>query len=553
MKKPYLFLLFLFPILGFSASEQSIWMAPQTILNQYHLSLSSNGSIQKEGTTTSLYGLTKVSHQTKNKNHTRYNLTYKGIPVWGRQIIIHTVNHKQPKITGVIISGIERDIPDNQPILSESVATSAIIAHVHTPIKGKEIQKIIYLDDQNVAHIAYLLSFFTQEPNKGTKNPHFIINATDGVILKEWDNIKTSVQGQGPGGNAIALPYREGAFQYGNALPNLPSLGTFPMDQWSFWCYTQTPDYRVINLKNMWVDDSKLFSVFPVFDYEETDYNYIADYGFCWPWSTLYTNQTDNDFAPVNESYSPINDAMYFVNETLELYRSHGVDNPLGTEDLPIRVYTHVNGFDNSFALPTYFSKGTKQIKAHQQIVLGNGLTYLTSGTQSTIAHELSHNFTQLNANLAYTEQSGGINESFSDMAAIAMMDQVRNKYSFYWDGKDWEYGRDHTKNGQPLRYIDHPSLDNYSIENAKDYTPKLDVHYSSGVFNRAFYLLANQPGWSISQAFHVMVNANQYYWEPNTTFDKAACGVIQAAQDNQLDPNAVIDSFDQVGVHCPS
>jgi len=45
--------------------------------------------------------------------------------------------------------------------------------------------------------------------------------------------------------------------------------------------------------------------------------------------------------------------------------------------------------------------------------------------------------------------------------------------------------------------YVDEPTKDGGSIGNAADYTSTLDVHYSSGVYNKAFYLLATTQGWS--------------------------------------------------------
>jgi pseudolysin len=79
-----------------------------------------------------------------------------------------------------------------------------------------------------------------------------------------------------------------------------------------------------------------------------------------------------------------------------------------------------------------------------------------------------------------------------------------------------------------------------------------MDPHLSSGVFNKAFYLLAHQPDWSVAKAFTVMLEANQKYWLPSSTFESAACGVIQAAKDRQWNKQAVVDSFKEVGVTCP-
>ncbi|WP_171523426.1 M4 family metallopeptidase, partial [Acinetobacter baumannii] len=63
------------------------------------------------------------------------------------------------------------------------------------------------------------------------------------------------------------------------------------------------------------------------------------------------------------------------------------------------------------------------------------------------------------------------------------------------------------------LRYMDQPSRDGRSIDNASQYYNGIDVHHSSGVYNRAFYLLANSPGWDTRKAFEVFVDANRYYW----------------------------------------
>ena len=551
MKKfGYIFLL-LASFRSFCATEEPIWMAPSSILKPYNTTLSSLGRVQNTSTTTPLYALAPVNPDDENTAHVRYNIMFKETPIWGHQVIIHQQGRQQARLTGVLVHGIEQDIPDNQTILTESQATSAILSQVSTPIKAKEIEKTIYLDESNTAHMAYLLRFYTSNQQDGLKNPHYIIDASTGVILKEWDEAKTLIEGEGPGGNAIALPYRDGAFQYGDTKDNAPSLGRFPMDHWVFWCYMQTPDYRIINLENQWVYASDLQYIFPIYETEEQQYNLNAAYGFCWPWTTLYNNTNDLGYSPVNEAYSPMNDAMYFVNQTLEMYRSYGIEFPLGKNDLPIRVYTHIGGFDNAFALPTFYFSGTRKIKAHQQIVLSNGVSYFTALTQSIIPHELSHNFTALHSNLIYSGQSGGINESFSDMAAIALMDRIHNTHSFYWDGLDWSIGREATKNGKPLRSLEHPAYDGRSIENAKDYKKGLDVHYSSGVFNRAFYLLAHQPDWSVQDAFQVMLDANKNYWEAGTTFDDAACGVIQAAKDRGLDSKAVTNAFDQVGVTC--
>jgi pseudolysin/vibriolysin len=80
---------------------------------------------------------------------------------------------------------------------------------------------------------------------------------------------------------------------------------------------------------------------------------------------------------------------------------------------------------------------------------------------------------------------------------------------------------------------------------------PGLDVHYSSGVYNKAFYLLATKPEWNTKKAFDVFVLANRAYWTPNVKFNAGACGVEKAANDLSYNVADVTDAFLQVGVSC--
>lgn len=162
------------------------------------------------------------------------------------------------------------------------------------------------------------------------------------------------------------------------------------------------------------------------------------------------------------------------------------------------------------------------------------------------IAHEVGHGFTEQNSQLRIWDQPGGINESFSDISGEAA--------EFYLHGSnDWLVGQEITKNefwGRDAhRYFEDPTLDDFSIGHASDYQDGLDSHGSSGVFNRAFYLMANSSGWDTRQAFDIFVLANQMYWNTDSNFIEGACGVLFAANDLGYNSAVVIDAFDTVGV----
>ena len=167
-------------------------------------------------------------------------------------------------------------------------------------------------------------------------------------------------------------------------------------------------------------------------------------------------------------------------------------------------------------------------------------------------AHEVSHGFTEQHSNLAYYTQSGGLNESFSDMAAQAA--------EFYSTKKNsWEIGPEIFKeDNQALRYMDEPTKDcpkgrspgqHCSINHMSQYNESLDVHYSSGIFNKVFYLLGTAKGWDTKKAFDVMVKANMAYWTPTIDFYNAANCVLKAAKDLNYSQAVVKKAFSDVGI----
>jgi hypothetical protein len=99
------------------------------------------------------------------------------------------------------------------------------------------------------------------------------------------------------------------------------------------------------------------------------------------------------------------------------------------------------------------------------------------------------------------------------------------------------------------LRYLCDPPRDGKSIDNALKFNSALDVHYASGVYGKAFCLLAKTPGWDVRKAFGVFLAANKDYWAPNTTFISGGRDVLRAAKDAGHEPKDVIAAFGAVGI----
>jgi Zn-dependent metalloprotease len=112
--------------------------------------------------------------------------------------------------------------------------------------------------------------------------------------------------------------------------------------------------------------------------------------------------------------------------------------------------------------------------------------------------HEMSHGVTARTAGLIYSGESGGLNEANSDIMGTMVEFYANNPR----DTPDYLIGEQvfigniaGSANQRALRYMFNPSLDHASPNCYSATLGNLDVHYSSGVANLFFYLLAEGTG----------------------------------------------------------
>lgn len=129
------------------------------------------------------------------------------------------------------------------------------------------------------------------------------------------------------------------------------------------------------------------------------------------------------------------------------------------------------------------------------QMVYGDGDNVLASnlaGGYDVIAHEISHAVTEHTSDLIYRNESGALNEAFSDIMAT-YAESVSQPEKFDWlIGEDvWTPGVE----GDALRYMNDPAKDGQSSDFYADrYKGSQDnggVHLNSGIANLAFYMLS--------------------------------------------------------------
>lgn len=116
----------------------------------------------------------------------------------------------------------------------------------------------------------------------------------------------------------------------------------------------------------------------------------------------------------------------------------------------------------------------------------GNNFVEL-SGDLDVVGHELSHGVTEATSNLIYQNESGALNEAFSDIMGTAI--------EYYYGTGNWTIGEDITVGSNGIRNMADPGEDGDPSHYADRYTGTGDnggVHINSGIANHWFYLLVN-------------------------------------------------------------
>lgn len=469
--------------------------------------------------------------------HLRVQQTFGGYPVWGGDAIVHVphgvnvslanlANSPKASMNGILYQDLKNDLANAPAYIFNANQADKALQHAIQNYQQSTGSKnaasetksnlVVFVDKKNKAHWAYLTSF-TVIPDHGIPaKPTSLIDALSFEVYQQWNNIQTldDTAGGGFGGNE-----KMGELSYDGLPKDLASL-KIQRDATSNTCYLQNADVTVKDAR-----------------YNSAVVNYKC---------TAVDNQHNNtfwdgSFDAVNGAYSPANDALFIGKVVKDLYQNwYGLPVLVSNgKPMMLNMRVHIVNYDNAFWDGQQMNFGDGQTIFYPLVSFGVG------------AHEISHGFTEQHSGLAYYGQSGGLNESFSDMAAQAA--------EYYGYGHNsWQIGPEIFKQkDKALRYMDLPSKDcnggqpgnSCSIDNMSEYNDNLDVHYSSGIFNRIFYLIGTAQNWDTHKAFDVMVQANMHYWTSTTSFADAACGVVKATKDYKYDMAGVMNAMKTVGI----
>ncbi|OIJ63614.1 M4 family metallopeptidase [Streptomyces mangrovisoli] len=378
-----------------------------------------------------------VEKDADGTTHTRYERTYAGLPVLGGDLVVH----QKDGLTTVSETAASRiEIPTTATRVTSSTAARTALTVAakddarHPALDGTP-RRVVWAAAQKPVPAWESVVGGTQDD--GTPSElHVITDATSGKTLFDYQAVRT---GTGTG-------------QYSGTVP----LGTTPSGSVYQLVDGDRAGHRTYDLNQGTSGTGTLF----------TDDNDVWGDG----------TQSDRQTAGVDVAYGAAATWDYYK----DVFGRDGIRND-GVAAYSRAHYgnNYVNAFwsDSCFCM-TY---GDGAGNAHPLTAL------------DVAAHEMSHGVTAATAGLAYSGESGGLNEATSDIFAAA----VEFHADLPADPPDYLVGEkiDINGDGTPLRYMDQPSKDGASRDYWDSSLGGVDVHYSSGPANHFFYLLSEGSG----------------------------------------------------------
>jgi Zn-dependent metalloprotease len=370
-------------------------------------------------------------------SHVRMHRYYQGLPVLGGDLVVHldkNGNWKGASQTLTATPKLSRDARLSAAGASD-VALAAAGAGQHT-VGGTQL---VVDADGATASLAYEVVVSGTKADGTPSELHVLVDANSSRIRDSWDMVQTDA--------GIGNTQHSGQV----ALDVTASGGNF-------------------NLTD------------PVRGGHKT---YDLNHGTNGT-GTLITSIGDNVFGngTTSDPQTAGADAHYGAAVTWDYYKNvHGRN---GIRNDGVAAYSrvhystnYVNAFwqDNCFCM-TYGDGDPSQ-----------GWTPLTS--LDVAGHEMSHGVTSNTAGLRYSGESGGLNEGTSDIFGTMVEFYANNSN----DPGDYLIGEELRASGQPFRFMYNPSLDGNSASCWSNTVKRLDVHYSSGVANHFFFMLAEGSG----------------------------------------------------------
>jgi Zn-dependent metalloprotease len=465
--------------------------------------------------------------------HTRVRQTFGGIPVWGGEAIVHL---KQDGSLSTVTDDLKESVAVNtEANLSPKDAINAAFDSYRgrTRLTGEPTVDTWIYRGEDRDHLAYRVRIDDSNNPRNPSMPVIFIDAQTGEKVFSYDNLQTGTGPSRYSGTVTINTSQSGTTYYMEDLTR--KQGTFNMNNTGNTSTgTGGTQSRYTDTDDVWNTSAQQAGV---------DAHYGASKTFDYYKNVHGRNGIDGNYGPGTTTAA--------ANSAIALLVS--------------RVHFGVS-YNNAFWNGTNMTYGD-----------GDGSTFTPLTTIDICGHEMTHGVTERTANLTYANESGALNESWSDI--------MGSMVELYADGgtvsaNTWLIGEDaYTPgtSGDALRSMSNPHSvgdpDHYSLRvyasgcspsNAND---ECGVHTNSSISNHAYYLIAaggtnrvsgiTAPGIGTAAAEKIFYRALTVYMTSSTNFAGARTATLNAATDlygsSSTQYNGVAQGWCAVGVGtCP-
>lgn len=503
-----------------------------------------------------------------NMQHVRVQQMYKGIPVYGGELILHGLNNTLDHVNGRVYA-TPTDLnttPDLTADLVQSIVKGdlASLGLYHETsaallkIKKKQpfqSELVIYNDESNVPHLAYDVTMIS-----GMDTWYYKVDAHSGSILKKYNNTcsflprdHTSYLNE----NAVRSKLNTNTTSKSNLSSTAKPSITF---DFSGKTTTNAVDLNGQPLTlNTYLDGTTYYLV----DASKSMFVDIGDNnqeptGVIWTFDGLNKSPSKNGFnpalinAPGNSNWisataaSAHNNAAIAYTYYLNTFQRKSINGKGGNITSLINITE-----DDGSQMDNAFWDG-------EAMYYGNGNQAFTPLAKAidVAGHEMSHGVIQATANLDYDTQSGALNESFADIFGRLI------------DRGNWLIGEGVVKKsvfptGALRSFID--PHNGGSQLNDGGYQPRTvaeaykgtqdngGVHINSGINNWAFYKFTIGINSDLSKAEKIYYRTLSNYLTRSSQYIDCRKAVIQSATDlygaNGAEVASAKSAYDAVGI----
>jgi thermolysin len=463
---------------------------------------------------------TQLDGQIPGRTHERLNQYHEGVRVFGGQLVWQKDGGQVLSITGSLYEGVQ--VETSASLGADDAARLALsTAGQGSRLAGSTELVILPLQDR------FVLAYYLHLREADAVEAVFLDARTGAVVLRYDDRRSQSSIGLG--------------------------VGTW-LDEKKLSVESRAGTNRA-------VDALRPFGIRTY----DVNYDYLSWYFYLADTDAFLATDRDNEWRD-----GAVVDAHAYSGYTYDYYfKRHG---RRGLDDRGLAAINFVHIFPQSAAYNNAYYDTVDQSMNYGD---GDGVTFnFFSSSLEVVAHELTHGVTSFSSDLIYLNESGALNEAFSDIMGASV------EWYFEPPGRgrqraEWTVGEDlFIDFGRFIRSFENPQAagdpDHYSIRCLPPIcTEDFDhggVHINSGIANHAFYLMT-QGGTNrtsgvtvqgvgtaqMGQIESVFYRAFVFYLVPSSDFHAAREATLRAARElygeGGVVEQTVRQGWDAVGV----